>query len=944
MSINFNSNYNFNIKPLPNESGFSAVDEQNLETTQHIPTRQNPDQTTELTSNLDNISDFNKAMTQVNGMDSQSETAVSTFESVVQSYDFTPQELVTLYRQFDLQISNLAPEAKQRLDVALHGALFKAFTPVVTMDSQSENAIANFKSTIDASLTKNEMIELFTRFSREISINYPEAWKELEGVLSNNLSNAHVTDNTMDAQSENAISNLRSSLNASMTKDEMVELFVRFSREVSVNYPQAWNELEGVLANNLASAYVPDTSIDSQSESAISNFKSSINESLTKDEMVELFTRFSREISVKFPKAWKELESVLSNMLPNAFTVDTSMDDQSRNAISNFKSSINEGLTKDEMIELFTRFSREISINYPEAWKDLESVLAQEVPNAFKPVTTIDEYSKDLATEFVNRVNLEELSSEELEGLFGDYAKQISLKFVDAKKEIETAYQNKTNEAVRTDKQEYKTFEEGDDLVKFFKQLSQKVDKLDEKVRDLGFDLANAENKNEIQEKLQDINKVEGEKEAYDSQYKGIIKNIFENKVANNNFTDDYTYNLDVSKKRPADKKLQQKEMKQLTRWDMLRDMRRKEVLGILNDKKKDDLIEQLTSVPKFILKRILLNQVHDDQCKILMSQRYPEALLRDIPKHNAKKQLPKAEDMLPVLMMTGKLSSGETGMGLIRKTLTGDFDVEKAPNPTRTKEEIVPFIADMLLNKPPKASEVLKSTANIGKPKPASFHKMVKEDVHNLASKNPELVGNFFGLDPKKAEEQSAGRRDNKIDMSKENKNRLPRLELLSIGQLLELANDKVTEFTDDEAKDTLRAKRGTNKELSELLESLDGVNSLASAKIAISVLYNHQQQLLKQAVIPHMNEADMVKISLMHGKSKEQMVKDMPWYTIQDQLKELPKVQMMDSFKLLDKSEIIGAFKQLPSQTVASIAYDAVDRTTVSENLLNKKGFASA
>lgn len=940
MNLNFNNSNNIFLKPLVNSNDFNTVFEANKKEIKNT-TPKKESHNTNLLEDLESASNFNKSTINI---DSKSEYAVSSFESLVQSNTYTPEELISLHGQFNLQVSNLSPQAKQQLDTALYGALFNSFKPIVSMDDQSRSAIDNFKSALNSSLTKDEMVELFTRFSREISINYPEAWKELEATLSNMTPSAFKADNTMDTQSRNAISNFKSSINPDLTKDDMIEMFTRFSRDISVKYPQAWNELESILANSLAEAYIPDNSIDNQSKSAISNFRSSINSELSHDEMVELFVRFSREISIKFPKAWGELESILNNNVSNAYVADTSMDTSSRNAITNFKSTISSSMTKDQMTELFVRFSREISINYPQAWNRLESILAKEVPNAYKPVTTIDETSKDLATEFVNRVALEKLSSDELEGLFGNYLKQISLKFVDAKKEIETAYHQNSKKSDITDKQTTKELNSSENILKFFDNLVNKVNHLNDKVQNLGDELAGADNKYEINNKLEQISQIEGTKSSLDLSYSKVISNINGNNDATSKFNADYKHTLDVSKARPDDKNLQEKEMKQLSRWDMLREMRRKEVLGILEDQKKDNLIEQLTSVPKFILKKILLNQNFDSQCNILMSQKYPEAILRKIPEGNAKKQLPKADEMLPVMMMTGELSNGQNGMELIKSVITGDFSGEKTPNKTRSKEEIKPFIADLMLNKPPKMADVLKSTANVGKPKSENFDKMVKKDITNLTKDNKDLVGNFLGLNDKKEDQQIAGRRDNKIDKNQENKNRLPRLELLSIGQLLELADDKVEEFTDNEVNETLHAKRGNNKEICEFLESLDGVDSLASAKLAVNVLYNNQQQTLKQAVIPHMNEQDMVKITLNSGKASEDMVKEMPWYAIQEQIKSLPKVQMMDSFKLLDKSEMVGAFKQLPSQVIASIAFDAVDRNTVSENLLNKKGFAAA
>lgn len=934
MSINVNNTNNIFNKPLTNVSGFKAVIEGEIkEAAKGNPNVQSKDELVK--KELDILSEVNKVSI---SEDSQSTFAASSFESMVQGSEMKPEELVTVYRQFMLQVSNNSPNAKKQMDVALANALFSSFQPIVAIDANSESSIQNFRSAIDYSLTKSELVELFVRFSREISVNHPEAWKALETVLYNSLPNAKKLNNTMDNQSKDAIVNFKSSINGSLTKDEMVELFVRFSREISVKYPEAWNELEGILANTLAIAFTPDMSMDIQSRNAISNFRSTINPSLTRDEMVELFVRFSREISVNFPEAWKELDSVLSNTIGSAYTPNMTIDAQSENAITNFKSTINSSMTKDEMVELFIRFSREISVNYPDAWKQLENNLAQSVPNAFKPVTTIDEHSKELAEEFVNKVSVEKLNSTELNTLFGTYLRSISLKFVDAKKQVEGAFERNLKKSENKDKKLHQTEDSSEKLIGNAHELIEKVNGLDAQVRQMGFELSRSTDRDEISSNIAAINKIQATKNQIDNSYNSVAKNILDNGKAVQNFSDEYKFNLDVSLDKPSDKSLEEHEMGQITKWDMLRQMRRKEVLEILNTRSKDELVEQLTSVPKHILKKILLNQTHDQQANLLMTQRYPEALLRKIPESNAKKQLPKAEDMLPVLMMQGKLSNGSTGMDLVKGVVLGDFKAQKPENETKAREEIVPFIAD-IMNKPQKMAELMK-VAKINQPKPVAQENAMKKHADKAFAKK-DNVTDLFGKEQKK--DEHVGRR-NKVDFSKEGKNRLPRLEMLSFGQLLELARDTINDMNDDEVNGAFTAKRGGSKEMCDFLMSLDKVDSLAGAKLAVSVLYNNQQQLLKQAVLPHLSKADMVNITADFGKDKADMVKDMPWYTIAAEIKNLPKVMMIDSFKNLEKSDMLGAFKQLPSQVIASIANDAVDRTFIQGELFNKKGFAAA
>jgi len=321
-------------------------------------------------------------------IDPLSQAAVDEFMAQVGAKKLTADEMSELYLRYSRQISINSPQAWAKLDNAYSNALGNAFTPDNTMDAQSKNAISNFRTAINPSMTRDEMMETYIRFSREVSIKFPEAWNELESILSNSLPSAYKPDTSMDAPSKSAIANFRSAINAGMTADEMNETFLRFSREVSIKFPAAWNQLESTLNNYLPNARKIDTSMDDQSRNAVANFKTALNTNMTKDEMTETFLRFTREVSINFPDAKKELESTLNQQVPNAFKHNTKSDPASEQAVSDFKTSIGQNHTKEDLIEMFLRFSRNISLKYPEKKNELISILNNSLPQAFTPDTT----------------------------------------------------------------------------------------------------------------------------------------------------------------------------------------------------------------------------------------------------------------------------------------------------------------------------------------------------------------------------------------------------------------------------------------------------------------------------------------------------------------------------------------------------------------------------
>ena len=153
MNLNFNNSNNIFLKPLVNSNDFNTVFETNKKEIKNT-TPKKESHNTDLLEDLESASNFNKSTINV---DSKSEYAVSSFESLVQSNTYTPEELISLHGQFNLQVSNLSPQEKQQLDTALYSALFNSFKPIISMDDQSRSAIDNFKSALNSSLTKDEM-------------------------------------------------------------------------------------------------------------------------------------------------------------------------------------------------------------------------------------------------------------------------------------------------------------------------------------------------------------------------------------------------------------------------------------------------------------------------------------------------------------------------------------------------------------------------------------------------------------------------------------------------------------------------------------------------------------------------------------------------------------------------------------------------------------------
>lgn len=851
-----------------------------------------------------------KASKTSTSMDSTTRSALDNFTSTISGQQLTSDEIDELYLRHSRQINSNSTEAWSELDGEYSKALGNAITPDTSMDSQSKNAISNFRSAINSSMTKSEMIETFTRFSREISVKYPEATKELESILNDSIQNAHKTNTTMDAQSQSAIENFKSAINSGMTKDEMNEMFLRFSREVSVKYPAAWKELESTLSNYLPNSYKEDTSMDAQSRSAIANFRTAMSDNMTKDEMTETFVRFSREVSVKFPEAWKELESILNQNVPNAFKANTSSDNASETAVSEFKTSISENHSKEELIEMFLRYSRNISLKYPDMKNELLSTLNNALPNAFKEDTTIDNASKELVDNFKTIIDSQDMDKDSFNDLFGDYFKQIGFNLTKAKGMMNEMKAPKFQQSEFLTQATQHQTQGSEKLNGLFNQLVNNVNKLDIDITTASSDLQGTFDKSEQTYKEADIDKMMTRKADHDIEYFSLMSQIGGNKTASNNIKDDYLFNMSAEKVAPDEKALADRDSEQLTEWDMLRSMRRDDLKGMMSDVPNEALADMLYNVPKFHLINGLTMLPHEEQIKALTTNRSEEALLKEMPRKELIEQLPDAYEMLPVLMMMGKTESGhKNGVELITDAITKGFKVEEKQNETQTRDELLPFIMEQALNKSPRLADA--KAPSLGNLSPA---KAMMKDFTN----------------------------PNKINPDKTNKH-VAKVEDLQPDQLRDLAQEAMTKFNSDDETAATAAKRGSSKEMMQFLEDMNKVSSVDGGKMAMSNLFNSQAQSVKDEVLPALSEKELLKINTFYGKDPKEMVKALPTFVVQKQLHDLSKMQVVESYKTVGKDMIMDRVQTLPSQVLAQSASDVLNRDTIKDKFFKNKSLVA-
>lgn len=845
-----------------------------------------------------------------NKMNSTTRSALDNFASTTRGQKLTSDEINELYLRHSRQIDSNSSEAWSELDSTYSKALGNATTPDTSMDSQSKSAIANFRSTINSSMTKDEMMETFTRFSREISVKYPQASNELESILNNSIPNAYKADTSMDANSQSAIANFKSAINAGMSKDEMNEMFLRFSREVSVKYPAAWKELESTLSNYLPNAHKEDTSMDAQSRSAIANFKTSITENMTKDEMAETFLRFSRDVSVKYPEALKELESILNQNVPNAFKANTSSDTASETAVNDFKTSISENHTKGELVEMFLRFSRNISLKYPEMKNQLVSSLNDALPNAFKEDTTIDNSSKELVENFKTIIDSQDMDKDSFNSLFADYFKQIGFNLTKAKGMMNEMSAPKSQESqLRT--QATKNQSQGSDrLDGLFKELVNNVNRLDFDVTTASSDLQGTYDKDEQTYKKAEIDKMMARKADHDVEYFSLMSQIGGNKTASNNIKDDYLFNMSAEKVAPDKKARADRDTAKLTEWDMLRTMRRDDLKGMMSDVPNEALADMLYNVPKYHLINGLTLLPHEQQIKALTTNRSEDALLKEMPRKELIEQLPDAYEMLPVLMMMGETESGhKNGVELIKDSITKGFKVEEKENETKTRDELLPFIMEQSLNKSPR-----------------------------LADANAPSLGN---LSPAKAM-MNDFTNPNKINPDK-NRKHAAKVEDLQPDQLRELAQEAMSKFNSEDETAATGAKRGSSKEMMQFLEDMNKVSSVDGGKMAISNLFNSQAQSVKDEVLPALGQRELLKINKFYGRDPKEMVKALPTFVVQKQLHDLSKMQVVESYKNVGKDMIMDRVQTLPSQVLAKSASDVLNRDTIKDKFFSNNSLVA-
>jgi hypothetical protein len=835
--------------------------------------------------------------------DQLSNIAVDEFKAIISNGKLTSGEIDEAYLRCARQISINAPEAWALLNNEYSKSIANAYTPNTSMDAQSRSAIEGFKSTINPAMTRDEMLETFIRFSREVSIKFPDAWKELESILSNSLPEAYRPDTSMDSQSRNAVADFKGALNAGMTADEMNEIFVRFSRQISVKYPDAWKELESILNNSLPIAYRPDTTMDDQSRNAITNFKSTINTNLTKDEMVELFVRFSREVSVKFPEAWKDLEAILNQNIPEAFKPNTKSDPLSELAVNNFKQSIQENHTKDDLVELFLRFSRDISIKYPDKKNELLAIFNNALTEAFNPDTTIDDHSKELVNNFKTIIANQQMDNDSFKDVFAEYFNQIGLNLSKAKRMMDNLKVNNFREAEKLTENRTNTKEEAGKLNHLFNALVQDVNSIDYKVQIASNELNGIFNKDAQRQKNAEIDLLIADKYQKDERHFSLMSQINGNNLASQNIQDNYIASINVDRTAPGKKEILQRDSAKLTDYDMMRAFKRDDVKGLINEIPKHQLTDILYNVPKYQLINGLTLLSHEQQIEALTVNRFEDALLRDMPRKQLIEQLPDAYEMLPILMMLGKTENGFTnGADLIKDTIINGKDVEEKPSNTKLQEELLPFMMEQLLNKTPRMAEVTQ---------PASFSLKVKpEDKETREGKQKVQAQSVQDLMPE---------------------------------ELKNLTQEALNLLGDEEMTDAAAAKRGDSENLLNFIEDIGKVDSVDAGKMAMENLYNSQAQDLKQDVLTRISDNEILKINKFYGRDPKEMMKQMPQFVVSRQLHDLSKVQVVESYKTVGKDMIMNRLQTLPSQVLAKAAVDVVDRDSILNQLANKEGIAA-
>ncbi|MEW5820376.1 MAG: hypothetical protein AB1782_09320, partial [Cyanobacteriota bacterium] len=639
-------------------------------------------------------------------------------------------------------------------------------------------------------------------------------------------------------------------------------------------------------------------------------------EVMTREDLETLFVRFSREISVNFPEAWAQMHGILNTALPDAFVPDTSMDDTSRLAIDQFAMTIKpEVMTREDLETLFVRFSREISVNFPEAWAIMSNLLNNALPYAYEPDLTIDDDTKLVVQDFQSLLHNQEFSSKELNSIFTDYIRQIPLQHSKGISSLEKAMTNKFHEADIKDKQTRKMNEECNQVENKYKCISSEAKDIDLEAQQISKELKQSINKDDIYYGQQKLKSIQKDKKSLDASYSGLLWGLNNNIKANDNFTDDYVHEITISFDKKNREELFEINSKELTNWDMLRTLRRKEVLDVLYEVPQDELVEHLYVVPKHILQKALIGLPVEDMCRVLFNARYPEALLRAMPRKKAVELLPPPKEMLAVLMNLKEISGYKTGCDLIEDVVTKGLKVEKEQNPTRTQEEIIPFIEEQLIGKTPRNADALRPV----------------QGKENPIQKALKIITENHGDYEDTVRQKTPGKEKQKFKYEKP--------ESLKPNQLNQLALETASKFNKDELRETLGAKRGVPAQMLQFLECMKKVKDLPSAKMAVSVLSDNQAQLIAKATLPILRTNHLVKISQFYGKSSKDMVKQMPRYAIVGLIKALPKHFMIQGFKLLDKKMTIGMLKTRSSQTIARVASDLLPRDYVKELALNKK-----
>ena len=535
------------------------------------------------------------------------------------------------------------------------------------LKKQGQFGIEGIEQTIRIA-PKKDLAKLIATYSNELGKTNKNAKKYLVSLLPG----AVASEAKLDTNSQFAVETFASALDDNMSKSQMAEALIRYSRLVSNMYPEAFKQLETIFSTYAEKAIDPAKKLDSDTKFALDNFALSLNSNMTKEQMTEALTRYSRLVSNKFPDAFKQLETTLSSYMHKAFDPNSVMDGNTHMAISYFPSALNENMTRDQMEEMLVRYSRLLSNRHPEAFKLLESVFSANIGKALDENKLSQRQADKVVQRFEEKINWNNLSKEEFDKLYKDHFDELSIKSSKAllqmdliKNEKAKGFKLKEEE----EKNDHSTFEK---IKKDFNSLVEGVNELDNRVQNAVYELKNTYNEYNQTLKKQEITRMLSEKDEADTVHAGISKDMKYNDIASMQIKDNYNDGMAVDITPPEKEKVDETKKEELSEYDMVRSLKRNDLKQEMTKLEKEDKADMMYDVPTFHLVNGVQSLSHEEQLKALTSVRFEEALIRDMPRKQLIDMLPDAYEMIPALMvMKGDDSDDNNGMGLVKKAIS---------------------------------------------------------------------------------------------------------------------------------------------------------------------------------------------------------------------------------------------------------------------------------